>query len=464
MKVSLPEPLRHIFGAISKEGGRAILVGGFVRDLALGRDTGEYDVEVHGIEVEPLQSLLSRFGEVITVGKSFGVLMVKGLDVDFALPRRDSKVAKGHRGIAVETDPGLSFPEAARRRDFTANSMGFDPLTGEWLDPFDGRADLEKGILRATDPKTFPEDPLRPLRAVQFLGRFDLKPDPELVPLCRSMVDAGMLGELPGERIREEFEKLLLKGDLPSRGLEFMKESGLLSVFPEMEAMAGCEQDPEWHPEGDVWVHTLMVVDVAARFRMGDRDDDLILMLGALAHDFGKPATTERVEGRWRSFDHEAAGEAPTRSFLGRLPGFPERVVESVVAIVKHHLTPAHWQKGGAGEGAYRRLARKLEKAGTTLEMLEKVARSDHLGRTREESLAGKFPAGDDFLEKVRSLKIEKAAPKDVVQGRHLIDRGMAPGPEFGPLLEKCREIQDEKGLEDAEEILSIVFPGGRTP
>ncbi|MDP6958073.1 MAG: polynucleotide adenylyltransferase [Planctomycetota bacterium] len=458
MKVTLPPLLAQIFESIRKDGGRALLVGGFVRDLVLGIDSVDYDVEVYGLDVESLNNLLSQSSEVVSVGKAFGVLKVKGIDTDFSLPRKDSKVGKGHRGIAVETDPGLSFPDAARRRDFTINSMGLDPLTGEILDPFDGRGDLKNRVLRVTDPKTFPEDPLRPLRAVQFLSRFDLTAEETLTSLTRSMVSRGDLQELAEERVFDEFSKLLLKGDQPSRGLYFMKESGLLELFPEMSAMVGCEQEPEWHPEGDVWVHTLMALDVATTFRSGDREEDLILMLGVLCHDFGKPATTEKIDGRWRSFDHEGAGEAPTRTFLQGLKGVPERVVESVVALVKTHLTPAHWQKGSAGPGAYRRLARKLELAGTSSEMLEKVARSDHFGRTTPDALAREFPAGDSFLEKVRALKIEKEAPKDVVLGRHLIAHGFTPGPQFGGILQRCRDVQYEKGIETPEEILAIVL------
>lgn len=238
-----------------------------------------------------------------------------------------------------------------------------------------------------------------------------------------------------------------------------MKRSGLITLFPELEAMDGCEQEPEWHPEGDVWVHTLMVVDEATLFRTGDRENDLILMFGALCHDLGKPSTTQKMDGRVRSLEHESAGAAPTSAFLGRLKGIPDRVIEAVIALVKTHLTPAHWQKGAAGPAAYRRLARKLEKAGTNLEMLEKVARADHFGRTTPDALAKEFPAGELFLENVRALQIEKEAPKDVVLGRHLISHGFSPGPDFGSILQRCRDIQDERGFETPEDILAIVLP-----
>lgn len=251
---------------------------------------------------------------------------------------------------------------------------------------------------------------------------------------------------------------MLLKGRRPSLGLEFMKEAGILDEFPELRALVGCPQDPEWHPEGDVWEHTLMVVDAASGMRSGDPIHDLTLMLAALCHDLGKPSTTVFADGRWRSYDHEQAGEAPTRTFLGRLRGWPEGVPEAVIALVVHHLAPHHFLKGRPAPGGYRRLARKMGVAGTTMEMLEKVARADHLGRTTEEARAGQFPAGDFFLEEVRRLNVDREPPRDVVMGRHLLARGISPGPHMGPILARCREVQDDTGLAEPDEILKRVL------
>ena len=200
---------------------------------------------------------------MITVGRSFGVLRVKGMDVDFSLPRRDSKVGAGHRGFDVETDPSLDFATAAKRRDLTINSIGLDPLTDEVLDPHGGVADLEAGVLRATDPAAFAEDPLRGLRVAQFAARMAMSADAQLEALCARLD----LSEVSPERIFDEMRKLLLKGVKPSLGFELMNRTGMLTIFPEVAAMSDVPQDPQYHPEGDVWIHTMMVIDAAVTLK-----------------------------------------------------------------------------------------------------------------------------------------------------------------------------------------------------
>ena len=201
--------------AIARAGGRALLVGGFVRDHALEQESKDYDFEIYGLSLSDLETTLATFGEVIAVGRAFGVLRVKGFEMDFSLPRRDNKTGKGHRGFVVDLDPTLSFAEAARRRDLTINSMGLDPLTDELIDPYGGQTDLKAGVLRATDASQFSEDPLRGLRVAQFASRFDMHPDEELIAVCRDLD----LSELPAERLCGEFQKLMLKGRRPSVGI-----------------------------------------------------------------------------------------------------------------------------------------------------------------------------------------------------------------------------------------------------
>ena len=441
--------------AVRDAGGRALVVGGWVRDHLLGVRSKDVDIEVSGLDVERLESVLAGFGNVHAVGRAFGVFRVGGIDVDFSLRRRDSKRGPGHRGFDVTPDPSLDFAQAARRRDLTVNSIGIDPLTGEVLDPHGGRRDLERRVLRATDPERFPEDPLRGLRVAQLAARLEMAPDEELVALCRALD----LGELSGERVFDELAKLVLRAARPSIGFRFLEDTGQLRFFPELDALRGVPQDPEWHPEGDVWVHTLMVLDVAASLRGGAGDEDFALMLGALCHDLGKPATTERVEGRIRSYRHDVAGVAPTRALLGRMRA-PGALVDRVAALVEHHLAPALFVKNAATAKGYRRLARKLERAGVGIELLVRVARADHLGRTTADALAGRFDAGDAFLAAARTHSVEHAAPRDAVLGRHLVERGMEPGPGFGPILERCREIQDETGWTDPEWILDRALAG----
>jgi tRNA nucleotidyltransferase (CCA-adding enzyme) len=450
----VPDPRTlAICRAVRDAGGRALFVGGWVRDRLRGLDPKDVDVEVFGLELAHLAELLARFGEVIDIGRAFGVLRVKGLDVDFSLPRRDSKVGAGHRGFLVDCDPGLDFATAARRRDLTINSMGFDPLGEELIDPHGGRRDLERGMLRATDPAHFSEDPLRGLRVAQFAARFGMAPDEELLRLCAQLD----LSELPGERIFEELRKLLLASARPSVGLAFLERTQLLRFLPQLDALRGVPQDPIWHPEGDVWVHTLMVVDEAARLRSGEGDLDLALMFGALCHDLGKPLTTSEQDGRVVSPAHDVEGDAPTRELLQRLRA-PRLLVERVCAHVRHHLAPALLDKQGSSAKAYRRLARRLGAASLSMVDLERVARADHLGRTTDDARARRFPAGDAFLARAAELEVVERAPPAAVQGRHLIARGLRPGPEFGRILARCREVQDETGWDDPERILDAVL------
>jgi tRNA nucleotidyltransferase (CCA-adding enzyme) len=334
--------------------------------------------------------------------------------------------------------------------------MGLDPLTGELLDPHGGREDIGRRVLRATDPARFGEDSLRGLRAAQFRARFAMEPDAGLRALCSSLD----LSDLPGERVFDELRKLLLKAARPSLGFEFLRETRLLRFFPELEAMVGVPQDPEWHPEGTVWEHTMLVVDEAARAKTGKEDEDLVVLLGALLHDVGKPATTVVADGRVRSPSHEDEGVPIARGFLERLRASNE-VIEKVAALVKHHLAPAQFLQGDASPKAYRRLARKLAAAGVNARILHRVALADHLGRTTDEALRRVFPAGDEFLRRAEDLAVEEEAVKDVVLGRHLIARGHAPGPWFGKVLAECREVQDETGWDDPDRILDRVLAKG---
>jgi tRNA nucleotidyltransferase (CCA-adding enzyme) len=441
--------------AVAAAGGRAVLVGGYVRDRLLGLDSKDYDMEIFGLAPEAVSDLLAGFGEIIEVGRAFGVLRVKGIDADFSLPRRDSKRGSGHRGFDVAFDPDLDFTEASRRRDLTVNSIGVDPLSGELLDPHGGRADLERGVLRATDAAHFAEDPLRGLRAAQFAARLEMQPDRELTDLC-SRLD---LAELAAERIFEELRKLLMKARKPSLGFEFLRSTRLLRFFPELAALPGVPQDPKWHPEGDVWVHTMLVVDEAAALRTGG-EDDLALMYGALCHDFGKPAASIEDAGRVRTPAHDAIGARMAREFLERLRA-PGRLCDQVDALVKYHLAPALFVAQGTKARGYRRLARNLDRAGVTIELLVRVARADHWGRTTEEAKKRVFPAADTFLAAAENASVKDTAPRDVVQGRHLKARGLEPGPHFGDILDRCRDVQDETGWIDADKILDKVLGDG---
>jgi len=443
-----PLPLAHdIARAVKDAGGRALIVGGWVRDRLLGRESKDIDIEVFGVEAGALKAILDRFGRVDTVGESFTVYKIAGLDV--SLPRRESKTGRGHKGFTVIGDPSLSIVEAARRRDFTINAVSFDPLTGEYLDPYNGREDLAAKRLRVVDPATFGDDSLRVLRALQFAARFDLALDPDSARLCRSIP----LDDLPAERIWGEIDKLLVAAGRPSAGWALALDLGVVdALFPELKALVGCRQEPEWHPEGDVWVHTLQVID-RARERIGDleRPQAVTVMLGALCHDLGKPATTAFIDGRIRSPFHEEAGVAPANTLLDTLnvnsiDGYDVRA--QVIGIVANHLKPGAFHKvPNVSDGAFRRLALKVD-----LELLARVATSDCLGR-----VPGTFDcsAMDWFLERARALGVEHGAPKPFVLGRHVLAHGVTPGPHVGILLKQIYEMQLDGRITTVEEGLT---------
>lgn len=413
------EAVQRIRARVVARGGRALLVGGCVRDAVLGRPLRDLDVEVFGVARERLEPLLSADLEGRWVGADFPVWKLDGLPIDVSLPAA----------------PGLSFAEAAARRDFTINAMGLDPEQpvgdGALLDPFGGRADLDARILRHTSSH-FCEDPLRVLRGMQLVARFGLTPAAETLSLCRTLTPAG----LPAERVFEEWRKLLLRGEQIGRGLRFLRDCGWLVHFPELMALVGCPQDPGWHPEGDVWVHTGHCLDAFARARTGDEREDLIVGLAVLCHDLGKPATTvAEADGRITSKGHEAKGAEIAGTFLARITR--DKELRGVVPrLVAAHLAPSHLHKADAGDAAVRRLARRVG----SLERLLRVAAADYAGRPPLP--AEPFEAGDWLRARARALEVERAAPAPLLKGRHLIGLGLRPGPRFGEILDACYQAQ----------------------
>ncbi len=409
-------------------GGRTFFVGGFVRDRVLGRENKDIDIEIHGITVEKLEEILSGLGERSEMGASFGIFGLHGYDIDIAMPRKEEAIGRGHRDFKVDIDPFIGTYKAAVRRDFTINAMMQDVLTGEIVDHFGGLDDIKAGVLRHVNDDTFVEDPLRVLRAAQFAARFNFSVAEDTIALAKTMD----LTALARERIAGELQKALLKADSPSIFFREMRKMDQLSYwFPEMEQLIGVEQNPEFHPEGDVWTHTLMVIDEAARLRK-EANYPLGLMMTAMVHDMGKAVcTTVDENGKIRSIGHENESEL-IETALSRI------TTEIRLKKYVHNMTLLHMRPNSlANQTKKQKPYDKLFDQSVDPHDLLLLAKADHLGRKdipdyaeTEQLLQEKLKAFDELMA------------RPYVMGRDLVEMGLEPGPEFKELLDYAHALR----------------------
>lgn len=431
---------------IKDAGGRALFVGGSIRDAVMGKSNDDIDIEVYGIEEDRLESILKSITPISCVGKSFGVFLVRDHKIDVALPRTESKSGIGHKGFSVHGDHTLDIPNAAKRRDFTINAMLWDPISNELFDPFNGLNDLNIGVLRHCSPQ-FIEDPLRVLRAMQFVSRFEMQPAAETILLCRTIP----IENLPKERLFEEWKKLILLGNRPSLGLQFLNDSRWIDYFPDLRALIGCIQDKQWHPEGDVFTHTCLALDAFARDRINNEREDLIVGFAVLCHDLGKPLCTFTDEaGRVRSPAHEYLGETPTRLFLRQITE-EKALTEDIVSLVMNHMKPLQFFKSNAGDAAIRRLAAHVGR----IDRLVRVEAADHQGRLnadQEKPVHGKW-----LLDKARELAIAQSKPQPILLGRHLIEYlHLQPSPLFRMITDRCYQEQLDGHIKTLDDALKL--------
>ena len=427
---------QRIAAEVRKAGGRTYYVGGFVRDLMMGLENKDIDIEVHGVPVQTLESILDGLGERLTMGASFGVMGLRHFDLDIAMPRSEVATGRGHKDFAVFVDPFLGAEKAARRRDFTVNAMMQDVLTGDVLDFFGGREDLMRKRIRHVDDRTFAEDPLRVFRAAQFAARFGFTVAEET-----TAISAGMdVAALAGERVMGELEKALLKAPKPSLFFEELKKMHQLSRwFPELEALTGIPQNPVHHPEGDVWTHTMQVLDEAAALREEAREP-LWFMLAALCHDFGKAAATEEINGALHAYGHERLGLPLAERFLGR--------ITSEVKLTKYvlNMTELHMQPNKkAREASHEKSFMTMFDQSICPEDLLLVAKADHMGRM--EPGMKREPVAESYAETERRLREMLAVYQDrmsrpYVMGRDLIAAGMQPGPLISEALAYAHKLR----------------------
>lgn len=419
---------REIARLVADRGGRCFFVGGCVRDDLMGHPTKDLDMEVHGIAPAQLEEILDALGQRISIGESFGIYNLKGHSLDIAMPRKESLRGQGHRDFDIFVDPFIGIEGAAKRRDFTCNALMQDVRTGEILDPFGGEADLRAGILRHVSEDSFAEDPLRVLRCAQFAARFDFRVAPETMALCRTMD----LRHLPRERIEGELKKALLQAERPSIFFKILLEMEQLEVwFPELKDLIGVPQNPKYHAEGDVWNHTMLVLEEAAKLRHRAANP-LWFMLTALVHDFGKAVCTEEKNGVIHAYQHETLGLPLAEAFLRRI------TAETKCIAYVLNLTALHMKPGTvAGANAALKTTNRMFDDAVDPEGLVCMALADDRGRIRE------TPGRDDepfLMERLEAYRQTMAQP--YVTGRDLMEAGLTPGRDFSGLLAYAHRLR----------------------
>lgn len=409
---------------VKEEGGRVFYVGGCVRDFLLGVENKDIDIEVHGITPEALKRILEEFGTPLSFGKSFGVYSLKGYDIDIAMPRREKAIGKGHRDFEVDVDPFIGLKEAARRRDFTINALMRDVLTGEIIDPFGGVKDLQDKILRCVDERTFVEDPLRVLRCGQFASRFRFSIDQKTLELCKS-ID---LSTLHAQRVNEELEKALLKADTPSIFFTSLRDMDQLSYwFKELEELIGLKQDPIYHPEGDVFTHTMEVLDRGAKYRDKVKEPYAFMLL-CLSHDLGKIVTTETINGRIHAYGHEIEGLPLIETFYHRFLDEKEPL-KYILNMTPLHMRPFSLASANASIKSTNRMFDEAMEP----EDLIYFSLADKGERAEKKDI--------DYLFARYEIYKEYMA-RDYVKGKDLIDAGLKPDGKFSDILAYAHKLR----------------------
>ena len=412
---------------IHDAGGRALLVGGCVRDGLLSLPCSDIDCEVHGLARETLFALLERHGHVDRSGEAFGVFTLPEIGVDFALPRMEKRTGSAHTDFEIEAIPDLSPMQAAARRDFTVNAIMQDALTGEIIDPYGGEEDLKNGVLRAVPGGQFEEDPLRVLRGAQFAARFHLTPEEDTLKAMRRMP----LCHLSGPRVMAEMKKALLHSDAPDVFFRVLCQANALSPwFKELDSLRGVPQNPVYHPEGDAFEHTMLVLREAAALRARAKDP-LLLMLAALTHDLGKAVTTKKNDkGNWQSIGHETAGMPLAESLLSRL-GAGKQHIALCKNLCKLHMRVHNCFSGGARETRTHLLFDECMDP----DMLALLCIADARGKGGTRENAEREEAF--ILGRLRAYR--EAAAREMPTGQMFLTAGAKPGPQMKTMIREAR-------------------------
>jgi tRNA nucleotidyltransferase (CCA-adding enzyme) len=433
--------------AIINAGGVPLLVGGAVRDAFLNLVPKDFDIEVYNLSLDKLQKTLAQFGAVNAVGKSFGVLQLALLPIDWSIPRCDSAGRKPD----VSFDPYMDYHISFARRDLTINAMGIDLKTEALIDPFAGKDDLKNKILRAPVIERFIEDPLRLFRVMQFVGRFDMQPNDILQHACKTM----SVQNVALERIEQEYKKLFLFSSQPSKGFIWLQSIGRLqALLPELYTTIGVVQDARWHPEGDVFTHSLQALDAAviiAKKQSLSEEKKLLLCCAALCHDLGKVSTTFKDAKGIHSYGHAEVGAPLAVTLVGRMFKDEISFKKAIYKLVYYHMMPGALVRGNARSSRYQHFAAKLAPE-TTAEFLGFLCLADRQGRNPNSflPLSHNDQEIDLFLQKITDAKVLHQPIPPLLKGSDLLSI-VPPGKQMGSLLKKAYEIQINENITDKE-------------
>lgn len=389
-----PNFLNKIFDKLEKNSVKSIIIGGFIRDSLLNIASQDIDIEVYNVSsFKKLENLLKEFGSINSVGKSFGVckLNINKYNLDFTLPRIDSKISSGHLGFDIEIDKNLDFTTASRRRDFTMNAIGYNVVNKKLLDPYGGIKDLSNKTLKMVDAKTFVEDPLRVLRAVQFCSRYELKMNNELFLLCKNMIEKNLLLELAKERIYEEIKKNLLKSKKPSLGFELLKKLDALKYFTNLDLL----NEKSWHRSMDT-------IDAIASLTITNKKRKEVLMLASICYTFN----ASQIE-----------------SFISSLSN-DKSLLKSITILCENLNTILDMSSNRFSNYDVLKLA-------TYVNIEDLSILSDAL-----------FGVGKDVFAKAKELNVVNKKAPAILLGRDLISAGLKPSNEFSYILDSAYEAQ----------------------
>lgn len=432
-KIELDALTTAVFDAIENHGGRVYIVGGTVRNLYIQETlvSHDLDVEVYHLSVEQLQQILSQFGIVNEVGKSFGILKVSSLpSIDFALPRKEINMGTKHTDIEVIVNPDMDLKIAASRRDITMNAMLYEYKTGRILDFYHGKDDINKKTIRMVNKNTFKEDPLRVLRVARFVAKYQFTVEDETKQFCQQMVRANMLETVSNERVYEEYSNILLTSK-PSDGFLFLSEIGALPKY--LEDLKVTKQRLDYHPEGNVWNHIMLVIDLAALSKQ-KASNPLAFMWSCLLHDIGKPKSTT------------STGSAPKHHLVGVdvFNTYGSSLIQSkkmrkyIKVMIKNHMELMNMARNNARDRVYYRLLKEIDGI-FPIEDLILMTKCDKLGRLRDGSESMKVL--DSYLQD-KIQRLGKKALVPCVDGEVLISLGYQPSIEFSNILDDAYTMQ----------------------